>query len=207
MNGTPEQQNPGGAAAPAAQPQGATYAAPPATPPQGLAANPASAMDPRRKSPVLASLLSLMPGLGQVYVGYYQRGFVHILVVAGIIAFLSNTQSESLAPLFGIFLAFFYLYNIVDAGRRAAFYNQALDGVDNVEIPSDMALPSGGGSLIGGLVMVVAGVILLTHTLFGFELEWIEEWWPVAPILFGLFLIARSIQDRQSKASEDASKN
>ena len=33
--------------------------------------------DPRRKSPVLALVLSLMPGLGQVYVGYYNQGFIN----------------------------------------------------------------------------------------------------------------------------------
>ena len=38
--------------------------------------------DPRSKSPALAAILSMMPGLGQVYIGYYQRGFVHILVIA-----------------------------------------------------------------------------------------------------------------------------
>jgi len=40
--------------------------------------------DTRRKSPAIAAILSMMPGLGQVYVGYYQRGFVHAVVVASL---------------------------------------------------------------------------------------------------------------------------
>ena len=69
-----------------------------------------------------------MPGLGQVYVGYYTRGFVHAIVVASIITVL-NLEVLELEPLFAMFLAFFWLYNIIDAGRRAAMYNHVLAGV------------------------------------------------------------------------------
>ena len=31
--------------------------------------------DPRRKSPALAAVLSVIPGVGQLYIGYYVRGF------------------------------------------------------------------------------------------------------------------------------------
>ena len=37
--------------------------------------------DPRKKSVMLAMLLSGMPGLGQVYVGYYNLAFRNILVI------------------------------------------------------------------------------------------------------------------------------
>ena len=50
---------------------------------QDLGVDPRLAGDQRRKSPTLAALLSLMPGLGQVYVGYYQQGFIDIAVAAG----------------------------------------------------------------------------------------------------------------------------
>ena len=43
-----------------------------------------------RKSPLVATLLSCMPGLGQIYVGYYQQGFINMLVVASTIAILSS---------------------------------------------------------------------------------------------------------------------
>ena len=99
---------------------------PPAAGPSAAPRVPAA--DPRIKSPVIAGALSAMPGLGQVYVGYYQRGFVHIFVVAGIIALLAADVLGPLIPLAGLFLGFFWLYNMIDAGRRAALYNQALSG-------------------------------------------------------------------------------
>jgi hypothetical protein len=161
--------------------------------------------DPRRKSPALACILSAMPGLGQIYVGYYSRGFVHAIVVGSIIAILNWTEHGSpqfppqpapFAPLLGIFLAFFWLYNIIDAGRRAALYNYALAGMGNVELPDDFTKSGIGGSLLGGAVLVVAGLLALSHTLFGLSLDWLKYWWPVAPLAFGVYLIAKAVSER-----------
>ncbi len=178
----------------------------PAAPPPGAAPAaqgewrgvPARATDPRRKSSILACALSLMPGLGQVYIGYYKLGFIHMAVAASTIAILASQLPTPLYPLFAIFLGFFWLYNIVDAGRRAAFYNPALDGVAGVELPTEMGLPSPGGSLAGGVVLIVVGVVLLSNTVLGFSLEWLEQWWPAAPILFGIYLVYRGLQERSS---------
>jgi len=151
--------------------------------------------DPRRKSPLFASILSAMPGLGQIYVGYYQRGFIHAVVVAGLVALL-NVEIEPLTPLFALFLAFFWLYNIVDAGRRALLYNEALAGRSGIELPEDFKTPALAGSIPGGLAIVAVGGVLLSHTVFGVSLEWVNDWWPVALILFGVYLVARSVMAR-----------
>jgi len=155
--------------------------------------------DPRRKSVPLACILSALPGLGQIYLGYYKLGFIHVLVVGTTISMLANGLITGLAPLFGIFLAFFWLYNIVDAGRRAAFYNLALAGLDGVEMPEEMKLPKLGGSLFGGVVLMAVGFMLLSNTAFDYSLDWLEDWWPVAPILLGAYLFARGMMDRVGK--------
>ncbi len=150
--------------------------APDPAPPQGAWSRAsARVLDPRRKNAILACILSLMPGLGQVYVGYYKLGFIHVAIFAGTIATLNARLPGPLYALFGIFLAFFLLYNIIDAGRRAAYYNQALDGVAGVEMPTEMGLPSPGGSLAGGVVLIVVGVVLLSNTALGFSLEWLDS--------------------------------
>lgn len=170
---------------------------------------PASFQDPRRKTPFLASVLSIMPGLGQVYVGYYQRGFVHASVVASLIAILvaaaSNSQSAvvPLLPMLGLFLAFFWLYNIVDAGRRAALYNHALAGGGEIEMPKDFQSLSIGGSLFGGICIAAVGLILLMRTRFKFSLAWVEEWWPAALIIFGGYLVYKAIEERKAKKASD----
>ena len=165
----------------------------------------ASAPDPRLKSPLLAMLLSCMPGLGQVYIGYYQRGFIHILVVGTVIAFLAGAGPMNvIIPLAGLFLAFFWLYNIVDAGRRAALYNQALSGTESIAPPEDFKMPKAGGSIVGGLCLIGLGAISLSNTLFDVSLEWVENWWPVALFIPGVWLIVRAIQERsQGKDAHD----
>lgn len=167
----------------------------PETPAQAQARN-ASFSDARRKSPFLACVLSAMPGLGQVYVGYYQRGFIHAIIVAVAITLLSSGSLGPLIPLVAISLAFFWLYNIVDAGRRAALYNLALDGGTGMELPEDFQVAGLRGSLIGGITLVVVGLVLLANTRFGVSLDWIEYWWPVAIIAFGGYLAYKAIQDK-----------
>jgi hypothetical protein len=152
--------------------------------------------DPRQKSPFLAGLLSLVPGLGQVYLGYYQRGFVHAVVVAALMSLLAGEDIGALTPLAVIFLVFFWLYNVIDASRRAALYNQALAGMAEIELPEDFKMPAFRGTVLGGLLIAAAGVVLLLHTRFGYSLDWIEEWWPAALIAFGAYLVAKAWQER-----------
>lgn len=157
--------------------------------------------DMRRKSPMLALVLSAMPGLGQIYVGYYRRGFVHAIVVAGLIALLSapGIDYSPIFPLFGLFLAFFWLYNMVDAYRRAALYNHALAGGVEIELPDDIsiALPSFRGSIAGGIAIAAVGLILLLNTRFDVSLAWVGEWWPAAILLFGVYLAWKGFEERR----------
>jgi len=148
--------------------------------------------DPLRKSPFFAAVLSLMPGLGQIYVGYYQRGFLNAIVVSTLIALLDNNLGP-LEPLAAVFLAFFWLYNIVDAGRRALLYNEALAGRTGIDLPQDFKTPSLQGSIPGGLAIIAVGGVFLSHTVFGVPLDWVRDWWPVGLILFGVYLVVRSI--------------
>jgi hypothetical protein len=161
-----------------------------ALPSQGLS-------DPRRRAPVLAGLLSFLPGLGQVYVGYYARGFAHAVIVGSLISILAaEVIGEGAAPLFALFLVFFWLYNVIDAARKASLFNLALDGIGTIELPQDFPAPGFRGSIAAGLLLIGIGGIFLSSTLFGLSLDWIEAWWPVAPIALGAWLLARGIQER-----------
>jgi hypothetical protein len=157
---------------------------------------------PRAKSVVLACVLSGMPGLGQVYVGYYQRGFIHAVVIAALLALASAMPLVEIQPFVIMFLVFFWLYNVIDAGRRADLYNQTLLGSEVIELPQDLKMPGIGGSIAGGMLLLVISVILLLHTRFQISLEWIQEWWPIAGILLGLYLLGKGIMDRKAEQAE-----
>jgi len=162
---------------------------PPAWDPRGLA--------PRhRKSPWLAGLLSFFfPGLGQIYLGYYQRGFTHAGIFVLFIGALTSVHGGP-TPMFGVGLGFFYMYNIVDAVRRAALYNQAMAGLHPVPLPEDFKLPEGRASLMGGAIIVVIGMMLLFHTRFDFNLDWLEDWWPAFIVLIGANIVYRAVRKK-----------
>ena len=157
--------------------------------------------DPRRKKPFLATVLSVVPGLGQVYVGYYKQGFTNAITVALLISFMT-LQIVPLMPLAGIFLGFFWLYNLVDAGRRASLYNQALAGGGDIDLPDSFEAPSLGGSMAGGAALILIGIVILSNTAFGASLEWLENWWPLALVGIGGWLVYKAIQDKAAKGDE-----
>jgi hypothetical protein len=161
--------------------------------------------DPRSKSPGLAAMFSMMPGLGQVYVGYYQRGFVHAAVIACLITLQSSGAVETMEPLLGLFMAFFWLYNIIDAARRASLYNDALAGASSIELPADFKAPGFRGSIAGGITLIAIGFVLLLHTRFGVSLDWVEQWWPIAPMILGAYLLGRAILERRTSGTGGAS--
>jgi hypothetical protein len=170
---------------------------------QGYARDSSYGFDPRSKNAALACFLSLMPGLGQVYVGFYQRGFLHILIVGSTIALLAEEPVRELTPLLGIFLPFFWLYNIIDAGRRAGLYNHALQAGGAADLPAELPALKSGGSVGGGLILIVLGTALLLYTRFGVSLDWLEEWWPIAPIGVGVWLVAKGVQGRLGDLGRD----
>jgi hypothetical protein len=157
------------------------------------------AVGPQGKSSALATILSLMPGLGHVYVGYYQQGFINIMVAASLITLLASKSLGRMTPFFGLFLAFFWLYNMIDAWRRACFYNQALVGAENLDLPDSMKMAPGRAGLVSGVVLIILGVLAFAHTMFDYSLEWLAEWWPIALVIIGGYLIAQAVLDRQKK--------
>ncbi|MBI4520585.1 MAG: hypothetical protein HY701_07085 [Gemmatimonadetes bacterium] len=155
--------------------------------------------DPRKKSPLVAAILSAMPGLGQVYVGYYQQGFIHIAAIAGMIALIATDSIDrDLQGPLGFFMAFTWLYNVIDAARRASLYNQALSGLRPMDLPEDAKGPRRMGSFGGGVVLIGAGLVLFGHTMFGMSLAWVADWWPMALVGLGAWLV---YQDRQAKSA------
>lgn len=158
--------------------------------------------DPRKKSVMLAIILSLMPGLGQVYVGYYDLAFRNILVICGLIAILASGAAHRLEPVVALFMAFYWLHNLVDAGRRASFYNQALAGLRPMDLPEDSMAPQPMGSLAGGVLLIAVGLMLFANTMFYIPLDWLARWWPLALVGAGGWLI---LADRRAKAAAASS--
>jgi len=168
---------------------GPPHSAPP--PPQP---NPPYADPSRyRKSPALAAVLSTFPGLGQVYVGYYTVGFLYLLIVASTITLLGRGAMRGSEVLLGLFLAFFWLYNIIDASRRATLFNRALEG-DSHQVLDSLPDPMPGP--VFGVGLIVFGFMALMGNLFEWDFEWLQDFWPVILIGAGVWITWRNRRER-----------
>ncbi|MCK4415339.1 MAG: hypothetical protein KAY32_17530 [Candidatus Eisenbacteria sp.] len=148
---------------------------------------------PMRKSPVLAGFLSLLPGAGQVYVGYYLAGFIYLLIVAMTISGLE--RGPELGPFLGIFLTFFWTFNIIDAVRKAQNYNRYALGEEIEKGPTD-------SPLVGGIILIVIGLILTLEITFGIQLDFMEIIWPLGVLGGGIYLIIRYFHTRERLREE-----
>jgi hypothetical protein len=143
-----------------------------------------------RKSPWLAAILSLFPGIGQVYVGYYAVGFIYALVMIGCIMILSSSEADSTGPMVGTFLAFFWIFNMFDAARRASMYNRGLAGEDAPKMPTD-------SPLIGGILLAILGIVMTLQITLGVDMDFITKVWPLAILVMGIYFIWKYLRMRR----------
>ena len=145
-----------------------------------------------RKSPAMATWLSCMPGLGQIYVGYYQQGFINMFVVAGTITALASSFMRGAEPFFGVFLSFFWIFQMIDANRRAHHYNRVMAGLGGEDVPNGFSMPTTKGSMLGGGVLVILGILFIMDLNFDVSMQWVENWWPLILVLVGVNLIFKA---------------
>ncbi len=167
---------------------------PPAGSPGAYGAGYEAKLNPNanRKSPLVATLLSCMPGLGQIYVGYYQQGFTNMFVVAGTIAILSSSVMRGAEPFFGVFLSFFWIYQMIDANRRAQHYNRVKAGLGGEDVPEGFEMPTTKGSMLGGAILILIGLLFILDLNFDVSMAWVENWWPLILILIGVNLVLKA---------------
>jgi hypothetical protein len=172
--------------------------------------------DPRWKRPTLAVLLSMVPGLGHIYVGYYQQGIRLVLIAGALLTVSTRSYTFGLRefePLIVLATIFTWLYSCVDAGRRASLYNQALSGLRPMDLPEDQKAPdwhgslvgNWRGSLVGGVCLMLYGGLLFLHTAFGLPMEWVARWWPLALVGVGFWLVHASVKSRAAESKSQSS--
>ena len=157
--------------------------------------------DPRLKSPVFAAILSLMPGLGQIYLGFTRLGFAHGLSAAVLVGLMASNRLGLLEPLVGFGMGFFWLYNVVDAHRRALLLNEALMRLEPSEVPDDLGALPVGARLALGLGLILVGGLSFLSRFFGISFAFLLDWWPLALVALGIYLTLRAVKDRRTPAS------
>jgi len=168
--------------------------APAAMPGASTAGVPAPSTGP---NPALAGILGVFPGVGAVYTGQYVKGLAHlaifVLLVIGANA-SDDVHSEALGIICGFGIAFFIVYQIIDAVRTA----KAIQMAQPVPDPFGLVATFGGGAKIetskipmGAIVLILLGVLFLLHTL-GLTEFGLERFWPLILIFIGGWMFARN---------------
>ena len=153
---------------------------------------PAASTAPRPpKSVGLAIVLSLFPGLGQVYNGQPAKAFVFFSAWVG-----SIYGASEISPFpFAFLIPFVYFYNLIDAYRGANAVNaRALGGLPTPE-GDDLESPIWGGGLL------VLGLLLLLNNLGWLHLASLARYWPVALIVAGAASLYGSVQRRRGEGA------
>ena len=166
----------------------------PETPmPAPAPALPAAAATPPflRKNPALAALLSAVPGMGNIYNGLYLRGITFFLVVATLIVIVTRGHD-----LFGMAIAFFWIFNVLDAYRQATLINYGYaQDLGLLDLPRHPRASQGG--LVAGVLLTLIGLFAVCDRYFDVRLDWVFDLWPFALVVAGLWLIWGTIRDRR----------
>ncbi len=160
----------------------------PSYPPPALPPGYGQPSGPAVKSPLLAAFFSfLMPGLGHVYVGLYQRA----LIVFGVwLAFFASsihakdTETGMLVPI----IAFVWLFNVFDAYRQATF---AVWG-EPEEIQA-ATRSRGKNGLAIGIALFGVGLYGLVRKYFEIDLSFLLDHWYLVVMAVGGWLIWQAI--------------
>ncbi len=140
------------------------------------------------KSPAFAGVLSFFfPGIGQIYNRQIYKGFIFILILAGLITLQEQGAAQ---PFLGIILGGFYFFQLIDAIQTAKLINQR---VSKEEVEEDLIeeLPQffKTGSIFWGVIILALGVIFLLANFELISYSTIWNFWPVVVIVIGGKLI------------------
>ncbi len=171
---------------------------PPAGAP-GPAARPAG---PNPNPAVAGILAGFFPfGVGAVYCSQYAKGLAHLLLFALLI--FGADHAGNYDWVFGIGIAFFYVYQIIDAVRTARALQEGLPAPDPLGLGQTFSMGEkfdSGKVPVGAVVLIGLGVLFLLHTMgimeYGFD-----RFWPLLLVFFGGWLFYRN-WDRARRTCE-----
>jgi len=143
-----------------------------------------------KRSPSAAVFLSLLPGLGHIYVGQVAKGFL-----LGLSFVLAIRMADEGGGPFGILIPFLLLYAMVDAHRAAVEVNRIVASGGTPPKGPDFGLTKWWGYILIGL-----GVLFTLENFDLIDFEWIWRLWPVGLIALGIFILRRRPEPAASAA-------
>jgi len=184
---------------PQAPPAATPAWAPPPPPPVAFGPAPAQPPYPRwAKSPGTAGALGMMPGLGHLYLGLYQRAAIFF----GVFVLLVTLAERSHGPFPGLFFPFLFAFSILDAVRQAKAINATgapEPGLIGGEKPVKVS-----GSLTAGILLILVGGFLLLNRFVTIDLSFLNDWWPALLVVFGAWQVFTYWKGKQDETKTEA---
>jgi hypothetical protein len=162
-------------------------------PPAGsLPGPPASALPPAPTAgpggnPGLAFLLGLVPGLGAIYNGEYNKALIHIVVFAAIIVGLSSDIGDGPTVALAFVLVGFIFYMAIDAMKTVKARNAGEPVQDPLEVWSKTRP-------VGPLILIAVGALFLLNNFGFFDFFRIKQiFWPLVLIGVGVLMLRNRV--------------
>ena len=170
----------------------------PAPPPPPIAFGPSGALPsaPLPKNPGAAGALGIIPGMGHLYLGLYQRA----AILFGIWVLFISLAGHSHGPFPGIAIPFWMVFSIIDATRQAKAINATGRPESNI-LGSDEPVRVS-GSLTAGVLLILIGGFLLLDRFVTIDLSFLNDWWPVLLVAFGAWQVFRHYQGKRPASGE-----
>lgn len=155
---------------------GAPVALPPAATPTHPGGNPG-----------LAFLLGLIPGLGAIYNGEYNKALIHIVVFAAIIVGLSSDVGSGADVALSFVLVGFVFYMAIDAMKTVKARNAGEPVQDPLELWSK-------SRPVGPLILIAVGALFLLNNFGFFDFFRVRQiFWPLVLIGVGVLMLRNRV--------------
>lgn len=134
------------------------------------------------KSPIIALLLGIIPGLGAAYNGQPVKALAHFIVIAGLWT-LADVFHSTLEVTCALASFAFYVYSLYDAFRSAQRQRSGVDlGEEDEQLRQFMRART---NLWGGLLIGI-GALTLLHIQFPAQTH---RLWPLLLVAAGIYLL------------------
>ena len=173
------------------------FVPPQSTYPQTVYPSAGAPIPPPRPSsgpnPAVAGILAgFFPfGVGAVYCSQYAKGLAHLLIF--VILIFGADHGGNLETFFGLGIAFFYVYQIIDAVRTAHALQAGQPAPDPLGLAQTFSMGEkfdSGKIPTGAIVLIGLGVLFLLHTM-GIMESGFDRFWPLILIFLGGWMFAR----------------
>jgi len=173
-------------------------ATPPVAAPPVAYAPPPTAPQAQAKNPAAAGFLSVIPGLGHVYLGLYQRAVIFFAVWVAVISIAPHGPGAA-----GLMIPFWWFFVLIDAVRQAKAIN-ATGAPESNLLPNEKPM-NFSASLTFGVFLVLIGGFFLLERFVSINLSFLWDFWPVLLIAFGAWQIFAFWKARQPKEPKSES--